>query len=922
MSALLERDREIAALEGLVGDARAGSGRLVLIEGPAGIGKSGLLRELRARRELRVLAARASELEREFAFGVVRQLFEADAATRPELALAGAAAPAGAVFASAPGSEEDTSFAALHGLFWLTLNLAAEQPLLLAIDDLHWCDRPSLRFLAYLARRLDGVAALVAATLRSGEPGNDPVLLGEIAGDPATLPLRPGPLGPGGVAALVRAELSADADAAFCAACHEATGGNPLLLRQLLRTLEAEGIQPDLAHVDAVGAVGPRAVSSTVLLRLARLSAEAAAVAQTVSVLGEGAQLPVVASLAELDEDTVATAAHALVRAEILRPEPPLAFVHPLVRDAVYHELPPGTRELAHERAAAALRAAGAPIEQVAAQLLAAPRRGAAWVVELLEEAARAAMGKGAAESAVAYLRRALEEPPEPDRHTDVLLTLARVETYVSGPAGAARLRAAYDLVSEPEPRAQVAVQLARTLMFVGDVEESVVVAREAAAALPPELADLARWLEAHELATMWWGTEPGERLERLVHHRSLPADDGPGSNGLAALAALAWAYTGGSAERCAPLALAALRSADLIRLDNGVVSVGSVLALTLADRDEAMELLEHALAEAYRSGSMFSLSGAQMWQGFIRLRRGDLADAETLIAAPIETNERWGFGYDARRFNFAHLAMVALERGDSAAGWRALNESSDTGQRGESSRLWLVARARLLAADARWEEALAAAEEIAERFAWVTNPAASGWRAPAVLALDALGRHTEAVALAEENLRHARAWGAPGTVGPALRLLAGLYGADGLPLLEEAVTVLAPSTARLEYAKALAAMGTALRLAKRPTDAREPLRNALELAAACDAAGLAEHVRTELYATGTRPRTDAQAGVAALTASERRVVERAAGGETNRDIAQALFVTPKTVEVHLSNAYRKLGVRSRRELPGALAAA
>ncbi len=171
-------------------------------------------------------------------------------------------------------------------------------------------------------------------------------------------------------------------------------------------------------------------------------------------------------------------------------------------------------------------------------------------------------------------------------------------------------------------------------------------------------------------------------------------------------------------------------------------------------------------------------------------------------------------------------------------------------------------------------------------------------------------------------TLRHARAWGAPGTVGAALRLLGTLQGDAGLPLLEEAVSVLAPSLAQLEHAKALAALGTALRHAKRPTEAREPLRDALELAAACDAAGLADHVRTELYATGTRPRSDAQAGVAALTASERRVVERAAGGETNRDIAQALFVTPKTVEVHLSNAYRKLGVRSRRELPGALATA
>ena len=133
-----------------------------MIGGPAGIGKSGLLADLRARAgdRLLVLAARASELEREFGFGVVRQLFEAIAADpeRGPAALAGAAAPAASVFGALGDEEGVASFAALHGLFWLASNLAAEQPLLLAVDDLHWCDRPSLRFLAYLARRLEGAA--------------------------------------------------------------------------------------------------------------------------------------------------------------------------------------------------------------------------------------------------------------------------------------------------------------------------------------------------------------------------------------------------------------------------------------------------------------------------------------------------------------------------------------------------------------------------------------------------------------------------------------------------------------------------------------------------------------------------------------------------------------------------------------------
>ena len=213
---LLERDAELAALDELAAAAADGRGRLVLIEGPAGIGKSGLLGGLRDRSAagLRVLAARAGELEREFAYGVVRQLFEAPVADARATALAGAAAPAAAVFEAAPAADAEgsASFAALHGLYWLTLNLAAERPLLLAIDDLHWCDRPSLRFLAYLARRLDGVPALVATTLRSGEQPTDAALLGEIAGDPATLALRPGPLSPAAVGDLVRERLGAAAD--------------------------------------------------------------------------------------------------------------------------------------------------------------------------------------------------------------------------------------------------------------------------------------------------------------------------------------------------------------------------------------------------------------------------------------------------------------------------------------------------------------------------------------------------------------------------------------------------------------------------------------------------------------------------------------------------------------------------------------
>src|SRR4051812_28090781 len=183
---IVERDDDLARLSALLGEAAAGDGRVVLIEGPAGIGKSRLLAESRARAAeggALTLAARGTEIEREFAFGVVRQLLEAVVADpdRRERALAGAAAPARSVFEGCDPNDTGADFAVLHGLFWVCVNLSAEAPLVLAVDDLHWIDRPSLRFVAYLTQRLEGLPILIATTLRSGEPPADAALLGDVA---------------------------------------------------------------------------------------------------------------------------------------------------------------------------------------------------------------------------------------------------------------------------------------------------------------------------------------------------------------------------------------------------------------------------------------------------------------------------------------------------------------------------------------------------------------------------------------------------------------------------------------------------------------------------------------------------------------------------------------------------------------------
>jgi DNA-binding CsgD family transcriptional regulator len=168
--------------------------------------------------------------------------------------------------------------------------------------------------------------------------------------------------------------------------------------------------------------------------------------------------------------------------------------------------------------------------------------------------------------------------------------------------------------------------------------------------------------------------------------------------------------------------------------------------------------------------------------------------------------------------------------------------------------------------------------------------------------------------------LEHARRWGAPGAIARTLRLGGTLRHEDGHEFLREAVAVAEGSPARLEHAKALVALGSLLRRTRRRADAREPLARGFELANRCGASGLAEWAKTELYAAGGRPRREALSGPESLTPSERRIADLAAEGHTNRDIAQTLYVTPRTVEGHLTSIYRKLGISTRHALADVLA--
>jgi DNA-binding CsgD family transcriptional regulator len=272
-------------------------------------------------------------------------------------------------------------------------------------------------------------------------------------------------------------------------------------------------------------------------------------------------------------------------------------------------------------------------------------------------------------------------------------------------------------------------------------------------------------------------------------------------------------------------------------------------------------------------------------------------------------------------------LAAVAIavyiERGDLEAAKRALERGAVFGDTEDRIYLeqYLTSRGRLRIASGQVREGVNDLLWCGERLAALGLRWPVSWRAFAAPALASLGEEQRAAELAKEQIELTRQVGARGALGQALRTGGLAIGGDaGLELLEEAVEVLEGSPARLELAYAFADLGAELGRRRRRREGREVLRLGMQHALGCGAFALAERARTDLTAGGgRRPRLDLT-GVNALTPAERRVAEMAANGElTNRAIAQSLFVTEKTVELHLRSAYRKLGIRSRFQLAEAL---
>src|SRR6266498_867566 len=437
---LLERNEELARIESALAEARTGRGRFLVIEGPAGMGKTALLAAARTAAlegGMRVLRSRGTELERNFAFGVVRQLVEpplveASELERAEL-LQGAAGVAGGLLGPpgaaaaerAPSSGVDPSFAILHGLYWLCANLAAGGPLCLVVDEAHWADAPSLRYLAFLLTRLEELDVTLVLATRPCEAGTDADLLATLTTDRSAEVIRLPPLTRAAVAEFVESRLAEAPHPDFVAACLRATRGTPFLLRELVEALSEGGIAPTATAARHVERIGARTVGRSIHLRLRRLPEHAGRLARALAVL-EQSDLLQAARLAGLDEAEAADAADLLAAAGIVEPGRPLSFVHPIVRRGIYSELTSAERAQGHRRAARLLAEQPGANERVARHLLSSEPAADGWVVERLVEAARAAARNGAPESAAVFLRRAIAEPPPPGEQWGLLLELGK----------------------------------------------------------------------------------------------------------------------------------------------------------------------------------------------------------------------------------------------------------------------------------------------------------------------------------------------------------------------------------------------------------------------------------------------------------------------------------------------------------------
>jgi DNA-binding CsgD family transcriptional regulator/tetratricopeptide (TPR) repeat protein len=883
---LLERAGELRQLTEALHRARNGHGDHIVISGPLGCGKSALLDAIHARAtDFRVLTATCSLLEQDFAFGVARQLLEPPLGREGDRWLAGPAGLARSVFeVDAPTDSAVTvREAAVSGLTALTHAMSAERPTVLLIDDLQWADAPSLRWLLALSATLEHHPILLVAATRDGE--RSPLRRTEI---------RPEPLSPTAIAELVERRTGQRPDPEFVAACHTVTGGNPLFLCAVLTHVTS----PAADQVPHVRELRPARLKERLVRGLAAQPLHAQNFAKAVAVLGDD---DLVGQLAGLTGGQAREAQRTLDQAG-------LVISRPVVRDAIEESMPVREREEWQYKAVKLLHDNGRPAEQVAARLLAVTTTPGPWAVETLRAAAGIAMRRGAPEVAARYLRRALRDVPgDSEQRARLLVDLATAERFFDPTASVRHITYAVPLFREVRERAAALVRIAPTAL--GSAPRPVRDLIDQVAAELRNNKELAYRLEARQRYV--WHSNPALLADSAQRLKQI---DGvtPGERELQIILLDAAMFTAGMpAHEVADIASRVLKQEP--PHPGHVHTAIPLLIKVLAAADaahEAVPWLDEAYLQATNTVEQ-ALIRAQ--QSFVLMHMGKPGDAHRAAEHAVDLAVLdWRGDTTTAAIG---LTAVAMELRDPELIATILTSRPDRDEPPGCAAVYRMLHAAgesLAGENAQALERFLDCGRVFDSVGW-RNPVLLPWRISTARLHARLGDLTAAREAAAQAWDRAVEWGAPLGIGRALYVL-GRYtpGRKGLGMLHEAVQVLHANP--FERAKALLQLGARER-ADGDSQARRDLDEAYRLAVHCGAERLAQRIAKEL--DGNSPGI-----VVALTRSEFKVAGLVVQGLTNAEIAEELAVTARAIEKHLTNSFRKLGIRRRTELPGALARA
>ncbi|MFD3730469.1 ATP-binding protein [Streptomyces sp. NPDC058632] len=933
---LVGREAHLRTLAARAAAARAGQPQMVVLDGPAGIGKTSLLRAALDDGGpcdgATALYGACRATDSGSGYSGVRALFGPLNLTarrgRASSLLGGSARhalPALAPDLVDADTASGATFPALNGLYWLAANLMAERPLVLALDDAHWCDERSLRWLDFLLRRADGMPLLVVLAQRTGSGRTAGPALTDLVAHHRPVPLPLTALPACDVEALVRRAFpGAPPQPSFVDTLTAVTGGNPLELQRLLHRLRAAGVAPDDTGARRITEIGGRVIASSVREVLGSQPDRVREVARALAVLGPE-RTEHLAALAGVSVVQAEEAVEVLCRAALVRPgrtEP----AHDMVRAAILSTV--GSAALAglRTRAAQLLSDVGRSPEQIAGQLLLLPRADQPWMTSVLLDAATQAEQRGAPEAAARYLERVMATGPDTP---EVRIRLAKVLSETDPSRSLTLLHEALTRTDDVRTRATAAVQFGLTCLSVQRSPDGSRVLTEALDALraelgpEPEPADR-ELLTMVESTLLIVGADEKSTLpavRELAARLTPPPGDTPAQRQQLAMLTVLTAMDGRSAAQSVRQARRALRFPDA---PLGAWSLlPASLVLSLADEtDEALDALDAVLRDSRRAAGVWTCGLALSTRAFVHLDRGDItqaaADAQTALDLLEEDR-----GEGATMPQTA-CALALTERGEPARAEAVL----DTIKRPRIERFaweyhwYLMARARARWARGDSESALILLRSCGDSLAEAghANPVLAPWWLDAACLLADAGRIDEAREAADHGAGPAERWGTSRALGYAA-LASGVAtpGPEGITRLREAVRRLSASPARVDHARALLLLGRALLADGAPREAREHLRDAVAIAHRCGGVALARRAREELVGAGGRMRGVPVSPLDMLTGTERTVATLVASGVSNREAAESLFVTVRTVELHLTSVYRKLGITRRADLAGVL---